>query len=219
MFIRLLKTDGHPIWINAAFIVTIEPRKEGGSIVVPVGDGLDYDVQESAETVLSLLNGAPEPTVVPIPCTDAIRKAPVSKAPKADTQAEVETSEVNVAAAPDTTPAPKVGTKNAKRKTATSPRKRATARKTEGEVKNTKLEASSAPKGKDNQGKQKNALTTNNTLDLAEIERLRKLSPRSVKKLRNTLTAQFKINDVDAAIRSLELGGVLAVDRDHVNWK
>ena len=219
MFIRLLKTDGHPIWINAAFIVTIEPRKEGGSIVVPVGDGLDYEVQESAETVLSLLNEAPEPTVVPIPCTDAISKAPVSKAPKADTQAEVETSEVNVAAEPDTAPAPKVGTKNAKRKTATSPRKRATARKTEGEVKNTKLEASSAPKGKDNQGKQKNALTTNNTLDSAEIERLCKLSPRSVKKLRNTLTAQFKINDVDAAIRALESGGILAVDRDHVNWK
>ena len=59
MFIKLTRLDNSPIWLNASFVVTVEPRKGGGAIVVPIGDGLDYDVREPAEVVLSLLAGAP----------------------------------------------------------------------------------------------------------------------------------------------------------------
>lgn len=67
MYIKLTRIDGSPIWLNASFIVTIEPTKNGGSIVVPIGDGLDYEVKESAEAVLDLLKEAPCAPVVPVP--------------------------------------------------------------------------------------------------------------------------------------------------------
>ena len=51
MFIRLTRLDSTPIWINASFVVTVEPRRGGGSIGVPIGDGLAYDVKESPEAV------------------------------------------------------------------------------------------------------------------------------------------------------------------------
>ena len=57
MFIKLTRTDGRPIWINPEFIVTVEGRKDGGSIVVPAGDGLDYDVKESPDAVMRLCGG------------------------------------------------------------------------------------------------------------------------------------------------------------------
>ena len=56
MFIQLTRTDGIPVWLNACFVVTVEPSRGGGSIVVPIGDGLDYEVKESPETVLSMLD-------------------------------------------------------------------------------------------------------------------------------------------------------------------
>ena len=59
MFIKLTRTDGRPIWINPEFIVTVENRKDGGAIVVPAGDGLDYDVKESSEAVMRLCGGEP----------------------------------------------------------------------------------------------------------------------------------------------------------------
>lgn len=67
MFVKLTRLDSSPIWINASFVVTVEPRKGGGSIVVPIGDGLDYDVRETPEAVLAALAGAPAPAVVPVP--------------------------------------------------------------------------------------------------------------------------------------------------------
>lgn len=67
MYIKLTRIDGSPIWLNASFIVTIEPTRNGGSIVVPIGDGLDYEVKEAAEAVLDLLNEAPPAAVVPVP--------------------------------------------------------------------------------------------------------------------------------------------------------
>ena len=76
MYIKLTRLDNSPIWINASFIFTIEPLKGGGSIVVPIGDGLDYDVKESTERVLSLLEGAPVAPVVPVPAPKLLAKKP-----------------------------------------------------------------------------------------------------------------------------------------------
>jgi len=77
MYIQLTRIDGSPIWLNASFIVTIEPTKNGGSIVVPIGDGLDYEVKESADVVLGLLKEAPCAAVVPVPPPKSL--APTSK--------------------------------------------------------------------------------------------------------------------------------------------
>ena len=57
MFIKLTRLDGKPIWFNRNYIVTVEPRKESGSLVVPLGDGLDYEVVETAERIVKLLGG------------------------------------------------------------------------------------------------------------------------------------------------------------------
>ena len=81
MFIRLTRIDGLPIWINASFVVTVEPTRSGGSIVVPIGDGLDYDVREAPESVLALLNEAPPARVVPVPPPKALTKTPDDVSP------------------------------------------------------------------------------------------------------------------------------------------
>lgn len=82
MFIRLTRVDGQPIWINASFVVTVEPTRSGGSIVVPIGDGLDYDVKEPPETVLALLDEAPPAKVVPVPPPKALTPMPDDLSPE-----------------------------------------------------------------------------------------------------------------------------------------
>ena len=82
MFIRLTRTDGQPIWINASFVVTVEPARSGGSVVVPIGDGLDYDVKETPETVLALLDEAPPAKVVPVPPPKALTPTPDDVSPE-----------------------------------------------------------------------------------------------------------------------------------------
>ena len=52
----------------------------------------------------------------------------------------------------------------------------------------------------------------------SDVERLKKMAPGSVKKLANTLTSQFKVEDADDAIKALIGKGVLSLERDHVIW-
>ena len=204
MYIKLTKFDNTPIWLNAAFIVTIEPRREGvGSVVVPVGDGLDYDVRENPEAVLAMIAEqtstfaplrsltskfeksapcglrVPAPTVVPIPAPEALTKKPddVSAEPVMMTKEDV----VEVKDEPPAKPAKK----RAARKPAVKKTK----------IKNPEL-----------------ALTE------SDVERLKKMAPGSVKKLVNTLTSQFNVEDADGAIKALVGKGVLSLERDHVIW-
>ena len=81
MFIQLTRTDGVPVWLNACFVVTVAPTRGGGSIVVPIGDGLDYEVREAPETVLSLLEGAPPAKVVPVPPPKTLTPRPDDVSP------------------------------------------------------------------------------------------------------------------------------------------
>ena len=81
MFIELTRTDGLPVWLNAAFIVTVEPSRNGGSIVVPIGDGLDYEVKEPPEAVLALLADAPPAKVVPVRPPKALTPRPDDVSP------------------------------------------------------------------------------------------------------------------------------------------
>lgn len=81
MFIQLTRMDGVPVWLNASFVVTVEPSRGGGSIVVPIGDGLDYEVKEAPEAVLAILDGAPPAKVVPVPPPKTLTPRPDDVSP------------------------------------------------------------------------------------------------------------------------------------------
>lgn len=209
MFIKLTKKDGSPVWINASFLVTVEPSRFGGSVVVPIGDGLDYDVREKPEEILALASGAPAPAVVPVPppAALAVSRDPVPEAPaptepvepapeapkrkravrkaksaKAEEEASAEDAPPPAEASGDAAEATKPAKKAAK------PRAKAAAKKPRFEFPDEYL------------------------------ARLRKLAPGSVRKLNNTLLSQFKIDDPEPVMLYLVDRKVIALENDHVIW-
>lgn len=200
MYIKLTRIDGTPIWLNAAFVVTIEPQKRGtGSIVVPIGDGLDYDVKESPETVLALLDGAPVPAVVPVPSTDALTPAP----------ADVSPEEESVSPPP---PAPEI--KNEK-PTSSKKSKAKAVKAAIGDVAPSSGEEAAKKKATVRSRGKKKVLPV---IDEAQTERLRKLAPKTLKKLKNTISSQFNIEDIDGAVEALKIAGVLTLEAERVIW-
>ena len=192
-FVRLTRLDGSPIWLNASFVVTLEPRKGGGSVVVPIGDGLDYDVRETPEAVLAYLDGAPVPEVVPVPTSDALTPTPEDVSPEGgDDDAKKEEPEAEK-------PAKKTARRTAKRKSAAA-------------EKPEKAEATPAFEQPDP------ASPAAELLD-DEVARLRKMAPRTVKKLQNTLMTQFKSVNAEAALATLVSRGVVVIDGPRVNWQ
>lgn len=193
MFIKLTRFDSRPVWLNAAFIVTVEPRKGGsGAVVVPIGDGLDYDVRESPEEVLRMLDGCPAPEVVPVPVSDCLTKTPEDVSPEPEPPKPVEERRAEA--------------KPAEEKPAEAKPKRKTTR--------TRTKKSAAEK-KDEKPAAKPVLT----LSDEDVVRLQKLSPKSLAKLKNTLASQFRVTDVSETVAALAEKGVLALDGNHVNWK
>ena len=196
MFIRLTRLDTSPIWLNAAFIVTVEPRKGGGSVVVPVGDGLDYDVRETPEAVLALLGDAPTPAILPIPTKDALTPTPEDVSPETDAQLVSEARQSAGSSAEKSAPAeapadePKLAKRTRKASTTTTAKKpRATRKK-------------------------KPALP----LPPEDVDRLNRMRPKSLKKLQNTLQSQFKVEDVASAIEALAANGVFTLEQERVLW-
>ena len=199
MFIRLTRLDNSPIWLNASFIVTVEPRKGGGSVVVPVGDGLDYDVRETPEAVLALLGDAPAPAILPVPTSDALTPTPEDVSPETDAQLvsearqSVEKAEPDAAKpAPAEAPADEAKPAKRTRKTATT----TTAKKPRATR------------------KKKPALP----LPPEDVERLSRMRPKSLKKLQNTLQSQFKVEDVASAIEALAANAVFTLEQERVLW-
>ena len=192
-FIKLTRFDNKPVWLNAGFIVTVEPRREGvGAVVVPIGDGLDYDVRESPDDILKMLADEPAPTVVPVPIVDdGLAPTPKDVSPE---------------------PAPRASEPKAEpAEEPKKPRRRTAKPKTEGEPAEKPAKKPSTRKV----AKKSVALE----LSDEQIVRLAKLSPKSVDKLRNTLLTQFHIADVVATIQGLEEKGVFSRDGKHVIWK
>lgn len=190
MYIRLTKFDNRPVWLNAAFVVTVEPRKDGiGAVVVPIGDGLDYDVRESPEEVLRMLEGCPAPQVVPVPVSDCLTKTP------ADVSPEPERKPVEAAVTDGKKPSAHV-------KKAARPRKTA---------------ATKMPKPADAKMPKPEKKPV---LELSddEVARLGKLAPKSSIKLKNTLSTQFHVVDVLGTIAALEAKGVIKIDGNHITW-
>ena len=180
MYIKLTRFDNRPVWLNAAFVVTVEPRRDGsGSVVVPIGDGLDYDVRESPEDVLRMLEGCPTPQVVPVPVSDCLTKTPVDVSPEPERKTEEKPVEEKAA---------KPVKKPAKAKKPAAAKKAKPAKKP--------------------------------VLELSdeEVSRLGKLAPKSIAKLKNTLSTQFRVSDVSETVAALEAKGVIKIDGNHVSW-
>lgn len=195
MFIKLTRLDNSPIWLNAAFIVTVEPRKGGGSVVVPVGDGLDYDVREAPEAVLALLGDAPAPAILPIPTKDALTPTPDDVSPESDAQL------VNEARQSEDKPEPTTASET-DAPTDAKPTKR------------TRKAASATAKKPRVSRKKKPALPMGED----QVERLKRMGPKSLKKLQNTLQSQFKIEDAESAVAALAANGVFTLEGEHVIW-
>lgn len=225
MYIKLTRLDNTPIWINASFVVTIEPRKGGGSVVVPIGDGLDYDVKEMPESVLSLLDGAPAPAVVPVP-------PPPMLAPTQPSDVSPETPEPTPPPAAELAahPARRTTRSRAKAKPAAETAsaggaaddKPAAAKKTRTprKAKRSTQDFALPPEPEPAQEPEP-APESAPTLDLAEeqVARLKKMAPGSVRKLQNTLVTQFRVSDPGATIAALVAQEALVIERDHVIWK
>ncbi len=224
MFIRLTRLDSTPIWINASFVVTVEPRRGGGSIVVPIGDGLDYDVKESPEAVLEMLGGAPAPAVVPVPAPKGLTVTPEDVSPADTSPADDPVEPQNPA------PAAEPPAKPVKKAARSRTRKSAKAETSESSAKSEEAPAggdaaeSPAPAEPAAEEKPKRAKTTRkprkpvSTLTNDQIERLVKMAPGSIRKLQNTLAAQFRVEDIETEIAALQSNGVFTLDRDHIVW-
>ena len=199
MFIKLTRLDGSAIWINASFVVTVEPRKGGGSIVVPIGDGLDYDVREKAEDVLTMLGDAPAPAVVPVPSSDCLTKTPEDVSPEPEKPDAPSVPESDEAERP---------AKRAVRAKAAAKKPRAAKKRAEQPAPSAEAVAEPAPK----------PVPAKLELDDGQVERLKKMMPGSLRKLQNTLLTQFIVADVHETIRALAEKGVLTVDGNHIVW-
>ena len=211
MYIKLTRFDNRPVWLNAAFVVTVEPRRDGsGSVVVPIGDGLDYDVREAPEDVLRMLEGCPAPQVVPVPVSDCLTKTPADVSPEPERKPAVTT--------PVTPPSGPSGLL-----------RRGICEGADGTVVEAPAEKPAAPaekpakkpaKAKKPAATKKAKPAKKPTLELSEDEvtRLGKLAPKSIAKLKNTLSTQFRVSDVSETVAALEAKGIIKLDGNHVNW-
>ena len=197
MYIKLTKFDNRPVWLNAAFVVTVEPRRDGsGSVVVPIGDGLDYDVRESPEEVLRMLEGCPAPQVVSVPVSDCLTKTPADVSPEPERKPAVTTpARENAGGTVVEAPAEKPAEPEEKPAKKAARAKKPAAAKKAKPAKKLVLELSDE-----------------------EVTRLGKLAPKSIAKLKNTLSTQFRVADVSETVAALEAKGAIKLDGNHVSW-
>lgn len=197
MFVKLKKKDGSPVWVNAGYVVTVTPAKFGGSTVVPIGDGFDYDVMEEPEEVVSLLSGA---------------ALSADEKPKRKTRKKKADGEGAVS--PEEPPPPEEEKPAAKEKpSGRKPARKKQAAALEEGPESVFGEAASAPAAED-------VLAEKLKFDFPEeyIARLRKLAPGSIRKLNNTLVAQCNVTDPGPVVMYLVDRHVIALDKSHVVW-
>ena len=215
MFIKLTRTDGRPIWINPEFIVTVEGRKDGGSIVVPGGDGLDYDVKESPQTVMDLCGGKVAAAEIPPPPAPPVDPPPQEKA------AEKKGPATSESAASESAPAKKRGRRASKAAAAPEP---APVPETPPATEPLAVaaEAEPAPPAEEKPAAKPRKRTARKkpAIDLTDEQmvRLRKMAPGSRQKLLNTLV-HLKVPNAEATAVALIANKVLEILPDnHVNW-
>ena len=244
MFIKLTKLDGSPLWLNASFVVTIEPRRGGGSVVVPIGDGFDYDVKESPERVLWLLGdpaGKAEPRqqeprqkAEPAPEVIEAVKALAEATATGEAGGTGETSETGgtsgtgettaeVIAVPPTSDglAPTPADVSPEDEPAEPVPEEKPVKRGRGRTRKTaaaKAQPEADKKGADEPKPDKPAKRAEELTD-DEIGRLRKLAPRSLRKFANTLSSQFGVADAEAAVKLLVARDLLQVEQERIIWK
>ena len=222
MFIRLTRTNGVPVWLNASFIVTIEPGRDGGSIVVPIGDGLDYEVRESPETVLSMIEGAPSVKVVPVPPPKSLTPRPDDVSPE---ECPVECDKVNnVEVAP--AQRKKAGkSKASAKKEAAAKQEEQAAEAIVDDRKEVKTEATA--KKKRTVSRKKAVAGDSSDSALSEeyqkiVDDLKSRKCRTVKRMRNAMKSFHGKSDseeIDRIIETMLSIGCILIEADgHVNW-
>ena len=214
MYIKLTRFDNRPVWLNAAFIVTVEPRRDGsGSVVVPIGDGLDYDVRESPEEVLRMLDGCPAPQVVPVPVSDCLTNTPADVSPEPERRMpDPEVRPPSKPVQPPSEPAAQPPSEPVQKK----PEEKPAAEAADSTAKSAKRES----RPRRTAAERKPKVTKKPKLELTDedVVRLGKLAPKTVAKLKNTLLTQFHVEDASATVAALETKGVLALDGSRINW-
>ena len=196
MYIKLTRMNGQPIWLNASFVVTVEPTRIGGAIVVPIGDGLDYEVRETPETVLALLAGAPAPAVVPVRPPRALVPQPEDVSPEDERPSDLEPE---------------------KPMEETKPAKRGRRRKKNAE------QSSTAPTANTSAKEASRTTEPPEPEGFREIVAdLKARKCRTGKRLRNAIKSYFKKTDeieIDHIIETMINRGYMLVGADgHVTW-
>ncbi|MBQ9740094.1 MAG: hypothetical protein IJV91_04045 [Kiritimatiellae bacterium] len=188
-------------------MVTVEPSRGGGSIVVPIGDGLDYEVKEPPEAVLAVLDGAPPAKVVPVPPPKTLTPRPDDVSP------DVNPADCDKVAMPEVVPSAPKKT----RKTKSSTVKKdvvAEPEKAEEAKPSTKRKRSVSKKQPE-----KPALPE----DFQKIvDGLKARKCRTVKRLRNAMKSFHGKTDVEEMDRIIEemmnIGLILVEPDGHVKW-
>ena len=216
MFIKLTRFDNRSVWLNASFIVTVEPRRDGnGAVVVPIGDGLDYDVRETPAEVLRMLEGAPEPKVIPVPVSDCLTKTPADVSPEPEKKDPPPSAPAAPAASAEES-VPQVEESGKK------PRKRMTRKATKpaAEKKPRAAKKAEEPVAKTPKAEEPVPPAAPFKLELSDdqIVRLRKMAPKSVAKIKNTLATQFHVGDVVGTVAALAEKGLYKIDGNHIDW-
>ena len=240
MFIKLTRIDGQDVWFNSQYVVTVEPRKGSGALVVPLGDGIDYEVRESPEMIVAALGGdlAPGKVKRPPPAAPIETKPPsVAPADKVvqpsaavpETEPELPDFRINSAATPvpfelrnvpEAAEAAAVPPPPAKK---TLRRKRTTAKATADESPSAakkEAPAEEAPKKKTvrKAATRKPKLPPLPLTD-EQLVRLQKMAPGNAKRLANTLKAQFALEEAEPIIAALQAHGVITVnEQGRISW-
>lgn len=215
MFVQFTKKDGTPVWINANFVVTVEGLRTGGAVVVPVGDGLDYEVREEASAVVETVTQAQGAiAVVPVPNADPVAGA---KKKRTTRKTAAKTAEEPEKAAPaDGKPAEKADPKRLAKKDdapAQTPAEPAPPAPPAQGAQSVPASPAPAPGAQDIFGPPALDLNTE------ALDRLRTMAPRSVKKIVNTLKAQFAVKDPEATVRALAANGLIEIgEHNRVTW-
>lgn len=210
MFIRLTQLDGKSIWFNSAYIVTVEPRKGSGALVVPLGDGLDYDVIESPAQIVEALGGSISP--VPEPKRRSDGEKAVSSA-----DGQLEEPAFSVILSSPAVAVPRDGDE-----TVAVPARKTRGRTAKKSAKESDGAAAKKPAKKTAKASAKSAKKVKLPpipLTEEQLMRLQKMSPGSMKKLVNTLMSQFGVAETENTVDALRAREIISVtDQGHVEW-
>lgn len=214
MFIRLTsKYKRLPVWINPQFVASVEKCEHGGCVVGPVGAGVDFEVLEAPERVLALLSAPDSQEVAPPP------EEPAAPAP----------APAPAPAVPETPGAPADSQPKPKKSTPAKP-KGAAKKKSEQKPAAKKPAPGKAQKPQDGAQEPPPPPPAAAPADVGEppilpqalpeakLEKLRRLAPGSLGKLRNTLQKQFSVSNPQRAIEELMANAEIVIDGNRVLW-